>query len=142
MTAPLVLTLITAGSAFAGSLLGTFVTPLVQHRVWKRQRLLDLRLAVIDDVRDLTTDYIIQYSATNHSPFAERYRPPAEFSQLLSTTAEKVSHRFSDETIATFQRLVEMIPLPPDKQNMLGMKEFRSAQRAVLQAMQQELRLI
>ena len=141
MTAPLGLTLITAGSAFAGALLGAFVTPWVQHRVWKRQRLLDLRLAAIEDVQNLTTEYITQYSATNHLPSAERYRPPAEFSQLLSRTAEKVSHRFSGETVAAVQRLVEMIPLHPDKQNMVGIMEFWSAQRAALHAMQQELRL-
>jgi hypothetical protein len=128
MTAPLVLTLITAGSAFVGSLLGTFITPRVQHRVWRRQRLLDLQLAVIEDVQNLTTEYITQYSATNHLPVAERYRPPTAFFQLLSTTGDKVSHRFSGETVAAVQHLVDMIPLHPDKQNISGMAEFRSAQ--------------
>src|SRR5262249_6359200 len=118
----------------------------LQYRIWRHRQRLELKRTVIRDMQKVTTEYLYKYSATNHLPFSERYRPREEsepdFVQSLRIVVDNIKCLFSDETFTTFKYLSDMIPLHPDKENELGIKEFREAQQTALKAMYKELRLV
>src|SRR5262245_42401069 len=98
MNNPLVTTLFTVGGAFIGSLLGIFLTPQLQYRIWRHRQRLELKRTVIRDMQKVTTEYLYKYSATNHLPFSERYRPREEsepdFVQSLRIVVDNIKCLF------------------------------------------------
>jgi len=94
---------LSAGSAVIATLLTLFLTPRLQHYFWKRQRREELRLATIQEINRLTSEFI-----TNHIA-DPAYAPSREFFQGLQIASADLRALFSSRAWRAFREMEAMI---------------------------------
>ncbi len=90
--------MISAGSAFVGGLISVLLTPKLQHYFWKHQRRVEVRLATINELNELASQFL--YGVT-----AGPYTPPAEFHRSMQVTLAKLKFWFSEGAFRVFKHI-------------------------------------
>src|SRR5712692_10411784 len=98
MPDPVTTALISAGSAFVGGLLSVFLTPQLQHYFWKNQRRVEVRLATIDELNKLASQFLFGVTS---GP----YTPPPDFHLSMQATIARLKVWFSDDAFQVFNRM-------------------------------------
>src|SRR6266851_2953452 len=104
VTNPLIIALVAAGSSILGSLLTIWLTPRLQHHLWKRQRRDDLRLAAINEFNRLTSDFVTEYIAAPAT-----YKPSLDWHKAFSALSANINALFTFEGFAAFKNVEVMV---------------------------------
>ncbi len=94
--------LVAALAAVSSSLLTIFLTPWLQHHVWKYQRRDELRLAAINDFNRLTNDFLAW----------ELYRHPIsrpEWFAAMNTAGATIEVLFSHQASLAIQAVDQLV---------------------------------
>jgi hypothetical protein len=125
--------------ASVGALIGSFASPWVQHRFWRRQREEERQWATIDEVHRLAAEFQDYYIKAYYSQDV-RVTPRQEFLQALSATETHVRTLFSQETFQAYKRMEQLIGRPhPGQQLQPLLDAFIQARDAALDALRQEV---
>lgn len=135
---PLDIALIAAGSAIVATLLTIILTPRMQHYFWKLQRREELRLATINEIIRVTTEFVATY-------VAGRPQSPEKFLASLWSMNGQVRAFFSIDTALVYTRLMAMIR-PTLGQELLdgrvSIGEFLETRNLALLALYEETGII
>lgn len=83
----LLIALVSAGSAVVGSFLTIILTPRVQHYFWTKQKLAERRLAVADEINELTSSLLAD--VTEGLRTQQRFLPPVDFYRAWNVADNK-----------------------------------------------------
>lgn len=127
--------------------LPTYLTPLLQHKFWQRQRLADLRFEVVEKLNLLMANFLANY--LSHEGRRERYAPPQDFFRDLHVVNATIAALFSSQTWQAFENLeVKISPwlggAGPDASGRLHVgtvEEFINARNEALRALYREIGL-
>lgn len=108
-TAPdsLTVAIISAGSAIIGSLLTIFLAPRLQHYFWTRQQLAQHRLAVADEINQLTSELAADVAESLRTQ--EAFSPTVAFFKSWTAVDRKFRVFFSDRTHAAYFPMENMM---------------------------------
>lgn len=140
MPAPsaLLVALISAGSAVIGALLTIILAPRVQHDFWTRQQLAERRLAVADEINELTSSLLAD--VTEGLRTEQQFFPPVDFFRAWNVADNKFRVFFPGAQRAYFE-MEQMLTRDTGIQR-LEVDTFRLRQLVAMKAIYGEVGLL
>ena len=134
MADPITVALVSAGSAAGSCLLTIFLTPWLQHNLWRYQRRAGLRLKAAEDVNRIAAEFLVGYLNDE-----DHYRPDDRLFRTLARTMALVDALFSTEAARALKEMEVMIGphLGPSGQG--NIENFVQARDAALLALYREI---
>ncbi len=120
------------------TLLTIYLTPQLQHRFWKRQRLAELRFEATQEVNRLLADFISEYIAHEDDP---QFRPSLEFFKTFQVETAHVQALFSAKTWDAFKEVEIMVGPRLGASGGGAVDQFIRARDKALRAMYTEIGL-
>lgn len=136
MTAsPLVTIVASFFSAVIGTLLTIFLTPVLQHHLWRRQRRAEIKLAAIKEFNRLVTEFIA--ATTLNRDVVDH----VAWFQQLNTVNGDIEVLFSSGSVRAVEAVNNMIVRGPGRVTLGGKTpdEFIAARDAALRTLYSEV---